>query len=170
MDCSPPPPLSMEFSRQEGDLRYPGIKPRSPGLQADSLPSYPPRSPFCHALLQGTFPTWELALFCFALGFLGFLSRDRSSSVVYLCIACSVLTLTEMLPGRGGGGVGSSVTKSCLTLVTPWTVTNRFLCPWDFPRKNTGVDSRSLLQGVFLTQGSILGLLHSRQVLYRLSH
>ena len=114
--------------------------------------------------------SWELALFCFAIGFLGFLSRDRSSSVVYLCIACSVLTLTEMLPGRGGGGGGSSVTKSCLTLVTPWTVANRFLCPWDFPRKNTGVGSRSLLQGVFLTQGSTLGLLHSRQVLYRLSH
>ena len=44
-------PLSMEFSRQEywsglpfpspGDLPYPGIKPRSPALQADSLPSEP---------------------------------------------------------------------------------------------------------------------------------
>ena len=45
-------PLSMEFSRQEywnrlpfsssGDLPYPGIKPRSSALQADSLPSEPP--------------------------------------------------------------------------------------------------------------------------------
>ena len=45
-------PLSMEFSRQEywsglpfsspGDLRNSGIKPRSPTLQADSLPSEPP--------------------------------------------------------------------------------------------------------------------------------
>ena len=40
--------LSMEFSRQEcwsglpGDLPDPGIKPRSPALQADSLPSQPP--------------------------------------------------------------------------------------------------------------------------------
>ena len=43
---------SVEFSRQEywdglpftppGDLPYPGIKPRSPILQADSLPSEPP--------------------------------------------------------------------------------------------------------------------------------
>ena len=42
-------PLSMEFSRQEywsglpfpspGDLPDPGIKPRSPVLQADALPS-----------------------------------------------------------------------------------------------------------------------------------
>ena len=48
-------PLSMEFSRQEywsglpcaspGDLPHPGIKPGSPALQADSLPSEPPRKP-----------------------------------------------------------------------------------------------------------------------------
>ena len=46
-------PLFMEFSRQEywsgspfpspGDLLNPGIKPGSPALQADSLPSEPPR-------------------------------------------------------------------------------------------------------------------------------
>ena len=45
-------PLSMKFSRQEywsglpcpspGDLPDPGIKPKSPTLQADSLPSEPP--------------------------------------------------------------------------------------------------------------------------------
>jgi len=45
------------FSRQEywsglpfpppGDLPDPGIKPRSPALQADSLPSEPPGKPFC---------------------------------------------------------------------------------------------------------------------------
>ena len=27
----------------------------------------------------------------------------------------------------------------------------RFLCPWDSPGKNTGVDCRVLLQGIFLT-------------------
>ena len=53
MDCSPQVPLSMEFSRQEywnglpfpspGDLPDPGTEPRSPALQADSLPSEPPR-------------------------------------------------------------------------------------------------------------------------------
>jgi len=46
----------MEFSRQEcwsglpfpspGDLLDPGIEPRSPALQADSLPSEPPGKPF----------------------------------------------------------------------------------------------------------------------------
>ena len=48
-------PLSMGFSRQEcwsglpfpspGDLPDPGIKPRSPALQADALPSEPPGKP-----------------------------------------------------------------------------------------------------------------------------
>ena len=49
------PPLSMEFSRPEnwsgqpspspGDLPNPGIDPRSPTLQVDSLQSEPPRKP-----------------------------------------------------------------------------------------------------------------------------
>ena len=30
----------------------------------------------------------------------------------------------------------------------------RLLCPWDFPGKNTRVGCHSLLQGIFLTQGS----------------
>ena len=48
MDCCPLTPLSMGFSRQgywsglpfppPGDLSDPGIKPRSPALQTDSLP------------------------------------------------------------------------------------------------------------------------------------
>ena len=46
----------------------------------------------------------------------------------------------------------------------------RCLCPWDSPGKNTGVGRYSLLQGVFPTQGSILSLLHCRQILYYLSH
>jgi len=43
----------------------------------------------------------------------------------------------------------------------PWP--SRFLCPWDFPGKNTGVGWDALLQGVFLTQGlnpHLLCLLH----------
>ena len=56
-------PLSMEFSRQEywsglpfpspGDLPNLGIKPGSPTLQADALPSEPPGKPIvwiCHIL------------------------------------------------------------------------------------------------------------------------
>ena len=61
---------SMGFSRQEywsglpfpspGDLPDPGIKPRSPTLGADSLPSEPPRKPWKRAdllhLREATYP------------------------------------------------------------------------------------------------------------------
>ena len=41
--------------------------------------------------------------------------------------------------------------------------------PWHSLGQNTGVDSLSLLQGIFPTQGLNSGL-HCRQILYRLSH
>ena len=46
----------------------------------------------------------------------------------------------------------------------------RLLCPWDSPGKNTRVGSHSLLQGIFLTQGSNSDFPHYRQILYCLSH
>ena len=51
----------------------------------------------------------------------------------------------------------------------PGLLPTRLLCPWNSPGKNTGVASLSLLQGIFLTQGWSLGLLHCRQILYHLS-
>ena len=54
--------------------------------------------------------------------------------------------------------------------VTPWTVAYQLLHPWNFPGKNTGVGCHFLLQGIFPTQGSNLGLLHCRQTVYYLSH
>ena len=45
------------------------------------------------------------------------------------------------------------------------------LCsPWDSLGQYTGVGSLSLLQGIFLAQGSNPGLLHCRQILYQLNH
>ena len=38
-------------------------------------------------------------------------------------------------------------------------------CPWNFPGKNSGVDSHSL-QGIFPTQGLNRGLLSCRQLFY----
>ena len=46
----------------------------------------------------------------------------------------------------------------------------RLLCTCNSPGKNTGVACHSLLQGIFPTRGSDLGLLHSRLILYHLSH
>ena len=47
---------------------------------------------------------------------------------------------------------------------------HRLYSPWNSPGQNTGVDSHSLLQGIFPTQGMKPGLLHCRQILYHLSH
>ena len=48
----------------------------------------------------------------------------------------------------------------------------RLLCPWCSPGKNTGVGCHTLLQGIFLTQGSNphLSLLYCMWILYSLSH
>ena len=53
------------------------------------------------------------------------------------------------------------VSQSCLTLCDCMDCSSpRFLCPWNSPAKNTGLCYHSLLQGIFLTQGSNPGLLH----------
>ena len=62
------------------------------------------------------------------------------------------------------------VTQSCPTLCPPWTVAHQAPMNRDCPDNNTGVGCHPLLQGIFLTQGSNLGLLHCRQILYHLSH
>ena len=54
------------------------------------------------------------------------------------------------------------VAQSCLTLCNPMDCSS--------PGKNTGVGCHFLLQGIFPTQRSNLGLLHCRQILYHLSH
>ena len=52
------------------------------------------------------------------------------------------------------------VAKSCPTLRPHRLQPARLLCPWGSPGKNPGVGCHALLQGVFLTQGSNLRLLH----------
>ena len=63
------------------------------------------------------------------------------------------------------------VAKSCLTLLQPHGLQpTSLLRPWDFPGRNTGVGFHSLLQGIFPTQGSNLGLLHWQVDSLLLSH
>ena len=62
-----------------------------------------------------------------------------------------------------------SIAQSHLTFCDPIAYSPpRLLCPWGSPGKNTGVGCHSLLQGILLTQGSNLGFLHCRQILYHL--
>ena len=58
------------------------------------------------------------------------------------------------------------VTKSCLTLCHPMNCVAPPVSSCPFPGKNTGVGCHFLLQGIFLTQGLNLCLLHCRQILY----
>ena len=61
------------------------------------------------------------------------------------------------------------VAQSQLTLCGPVDCSPpELLCPWNSPGKNTGVGSHSLLQGIFLSQGSNPCLLHWRRILYHL--
>ena len=62
------------------------------------------------------------------------------------------------------------VSQSYPTLGNPWTTAFQALLSMEFSRQYTKVDIHSLLQGIFPTWGSDLGLLHCRQILYHLSH
>ena len=55
------------------------------------------------------------------------------------------------------------VTQSCLTLYSPMDCSTPAPLCTGFSRQEYW--SHSLLQGIFLTQGSNLGLLHCRQIL-----
>ena len=59
------------------------------------------------------------------------------------------------------------VSQSCQPFAIPWTIAG--LAPLSM-ELTTGMGSYSLLQGIFLTQGSNPDLLHCRQILYHLSH
>ena len=66
------------------------------------------------------------------------------------------------------------VAQSCPTLCDPVDCSlPEFLpefSPWNSPDKNIEVGSYSLLQGIFLIQGSNPGLLHCRWIIYCLNH
>ena len=62
----------------------------------------------------------------------------------------------------GGGALDA---KWSSTLATPWTEARQAPCLRDSPGKNTGVDCRAPLQGIFLTQDSKLHLLYHLHLL-----
>ena len=79
----------------------------------------------------------------------------------------TLATQLSLLPSQVAAG--GLVAKSCLTLCHPHGLQPaRLLCPWDFPGKNTGAGCHFLLQGILPTQGSNLGLLQCRRILYQL--
>ena len=76
-------------------------------------------------------------------------SVSNKCSTVFMCLRLEATAkVFEML-----------ASQSCPLFVTPWKPA-RLLCPWNSPGRNTGVGCRSLLQGIFLTQGLNTGLMH----------
>ena len=67
-----------------------------------------------------------------------------------------------------GASVSCSVVSDYLRLHRPQPA--RLLYPWTSLDRKTGVGYHSLLQGIFLTQGSNPGLLHCKRIFYHLSH
>ena len=63
------------------------------------------------------------------------------------------------------GKMKVKVAQSCPTFAA-----QGLYSPWNSPGQNTGVGSRSLLQGIFPTQGLSQGLLFGRWILYQLSY
>ena len=62
------------------------------------------------------------------------------------------------------------VAQSCPALCDPMDCSPPGSSVHDFPGKNTGVGSHSLLKRILPTQGLNLSLLHWRQILYHLNH
>ena len=127
---------SWGFSRQEywsglpcpppGDLPNPGIEPRSPALQADSLLSEPPVKPKNTGmgslfLLQGIFPTQESnGVSCIPSGFLTDSTRKAQLTFmkkVKMLVAQSCLTLCNPMDYRP---LGSSVPGILQARILEW--------------------------------------------------
>ena len=66
-----------------------------------------------------------------------------------------------------GGGL---VAKLCPTLAIPWTVARQAPLSMGFSRQEYWSGLHFLLQGIFPTQESNLGLLHCRQMIFQLSY
>ena len=66
-----------------------------------------------------------------------------------------------------GGGL---VARSCLTLVTPWTVAHQAPLSTGFPRQAYWSGLSFSSSGDLLDPGIDLGLLHCRRIPYHLSH
>ena len=138
--------IAMPSSR---DLPNPGMEPRFPKLQKDSLPFEPG--------------------FLTKVAFFGSLSILVSFWQLVTGKKISIFILKQLFLLRC---LEKSVSRSVVSdsLWPHGLYLARLLCPWGSPGKNTGVCCHALLQGIFPTQGLIPGLQHCRQILYHLSY
>ena len=71
---------------------------------------------------------------------------------------------------QGMGLLGQWNESEICSVMTDYLRPHGLYSPWNFPAQITGAGCLSLLQGIFATQGSNLGLPHCRWILYHLSH
>ena len=125
-----------------GDLPNLGIEPRSPALQADSLPSEPPGKPKDPKGMKNTiFPKRVIRFLASLSPFLVWTNLDWVSGV----------KVTQLYP------------TLCDSM--NWTIQSM-----ELSRPKYWMGSLSLLQGIFPIQGLNPGLPHFRRILYQLSH
>ena len=159
--------------------------------QAPLLWNSPGKHPWvgCHALLQGIFPTQgsnpgllHCSQILYQLSYQGSPSRYLPREVKNT--TCKDLYINDYNTFISGSKKMGEKSKHPTTRVKgKWSHSvmsnslrphglepTKLLCPWDFPGNSTGVDCPFLLQRIFPTQGSNPGLLHCRQMLYRLRH
>ena len=120
------------LSLPQGNLPNPGIEPRFPALQADSLPAEPPGKPRntgvgSPSLLRWIFLTqesnWGLLHHRWILYQLSYQGSPILHMIVYIYVNPSLSVLSDSLQPHG-----------------------RYI-PWNSPGQNTGVGSLSLPQG-----------------------
>ena len=140
-------PLSMGFSRQEcwsglpfpfpGDLPNPGIEPRSPALQADTLPSEPPGNTTIqkHQFFSSAFFIVQLSH--------PHMTTGKTIALTRRTFVDKVMSLLFNMLYAAAKSLQSCPTDSVRPHRQPPT---RFLCPWDSPSKNTGVGCHFLFQ------------------------
>lgn len=141
----------------------------------------------CHYLLQWTTfcqvsPPWPARLGWPHTGWLSFIELDGAVVLVWLdwLVFCdygfSVPSDALLQHLRSYLGFSYLATHSSTRSVVSDSLWPHelqpimFLHPWDSPGKSTGVGCHFLLQGIFRTQGSNLGLPHYKQMLYHLCY
>ena len=106
--------------------------------------NYNPPGSSVHGILQARILEWVA---------ISFSIMSHMCNALYVCI-CMKWTLLSWV----------------WLFATSWMVAFQSPVSMDSPGQNTRVGGRSLLQGIFPTQGSNSGLPHCRQILYHVSH
>ena len=105
----------------------------------------PPKFQVSHTKAAGEHLVRICGMYCIRMKTLGLFKFSFIYTTVYVC-----MFIRKLL--------------SCVQLfATPWGVACQASLSMEFSSKNTGVGCHALLQGIFLTQGLNLGLLHYRQ-------